>query len=894
VRQPTTTLARPSGIPGRADETSIMRPIIAACIILAGFGADASGSDLAVRVEVQGGAPRITVDGRPVRARMFFGIPGSAPVAVGPEPRQVRFEFVAAESAENGTLHVRCGAKPGEVDLDDLRVVDAEDGRDVIPLQDFEAGPEALARDWTAWPAGEANTVGSLGIEPGAGRDGSSSLRIGLKAPAKGGEWPDYHAFHQPRLKLVKGRRYEASFWARSSVPRELTVAFYRPGSTYVYLGGPPGPYETEIRLAADAGVDFVSFPIDLPWPEPGTPADWSAVDSACEQVLRVNPKALLLPRVGLYPPAWWTAKHPGDAMRWDDGSSKDAVPASPRFREEGAARLRELVEHVEAKFGEHVAGYHPTGQNTGEWFYEETWGDALNGYAPADRDAWRAWLRASYGSDDALRRAWNDPGASLDAATVPSPASRRAAPHGVFRDPKAERPVLDWSAFQQEAMADCVLAMAKAVREGSRGRKLVVVFYGYTFEFGAVRLGPAISGHYALRRVLDSPDVDVLCSPISYFDRGLGQGAPTMTAAESVALAGKMWLVEDDTRTHLAVGSTFPGADAGADDLEQTRNLLLRNVGQQAVRNLATWWMDLGATGWFNDRRLWDDMKRLEAIDLPLLRDPIAYRPEIAAVIDEASLTRVAPGGEAASRPAVYEARRALGRCGAPYGQYLIDDVIAGKVDARLYVILDAWSLTAEQRAGLRSATRGKGVVWCYAPGWFDGDAASPESMRELTGFSLQPSLAATAWAEPTPAGKLLGLASGFGVKAHLRPTFAAVDALPSEVLARYPDGSAAVASRDDAGGASTFVGPPGLTAPLIRLAARKAGVHLYTPSDCNVYANGRFLVLHASQDGPVSVQLPPGRSGAVDALTGEPVPGGASPTFPMKRGETRILRFP
>jgi len=92
----------------------------------------------------------------------------------------------------------------------------------------------------------------------------------------------------------------------------------------------------------------------------------------------------------------------------------------------------------------------------------------------------------------------------------------------------------------------------------------LVVFFYGYVFEFGTIRLGPATCGHYALRQVLNCPDIDVLCSPISYFDRGIGGGAPSMTAAESVALAGKMWLVEDDTRTHLGTGD-FPGKFDGA-----------------------------------------------------------------------------------------------------------------------------------------------------------------------------------------------------------------------------------------------------------------------------------------------------------------------------------------
>jgi hypothetical protein len=101
------------------------------------------------------------------------------------------------------------------------------------------------------------------------------------------------------------------------------------------------------------------------------------------------------------------------------------------------------------------------------------------------------------------------------------------------LHDPQAGRNLIDFAEFQQQMMADCVCELARAARRASGGRKLVVFFYGYVFEFGAIRNGPATAGHYALRRLLDCPDIDVLCSPISYFDRGLGESGPAMTAAE-------------------------------------------------------------------------------------------------------------------------------------------------------------------------------------------------------------------------------------------------------------------------------------------------------------------------------------------------------------------------
>jgi hypothetical protein len=163
---------------------------------------------------------------------------------------------------------------------------------------------------------------------------------------------------------------------------------------------------------------------------------------------------------------------------------------------------------------------------------------------------------------------------------------------------------------------------------------------------------------------------------------------------------------------------------------------------------------------------------------------------------------------------------------------------------------------------------------------------------MQELTGFRLVPVSPAKAWATPTDLGKQLGLQTGFGVAGPVTPLFAAADAAPEETLATYPDGTAAVALRRIRGGWSLFAGAPGLTSDLLRLAARKAGVHLYTQTDCNVYANGPIVALHAAQEGPTTLDT--GHRGQVrDAINGDLIGSGPRVVLPLKRGETRILRY-
>ena len=83
-----------------------------------------------------------------------------------------------------------------------------------------------------------------------------------------------------------------------------------------------------------------------------------------------------------------------------------------------------------------------------------------------------------------------------------------------------------------------------------------------------------------------------------------------------------------------------------------------------------------------------------------------------------------------------------------------------------------------------------------------------------------------------------------------------------------------------------------PGLTSELLRLAARTAGVHLFTQTDSHVYANGPFLVVHAAQAGPVVLDT--GQAGpVVDVLSGQAIGQGPKFSLTLARGETRVLRI-
>ncbi|MEA3401491.1 MAG: hypothetical protein U9R79_09660 [Armatimonadota bacterium] len=828
-----------------------------------------AGAEVIVRMRSTPGGPQIHVGDTPVVPRWFFGSPRGGTVRASGDWAERSFEFTVPRPVDGtGTLHFRFGHEAGEVWLADVRVVDTQSGEDVLPPGSF-ASEDAFADTWNVWPPGDANTVGETEARDGA-------LHVVLTEPATG-RWPDFHLHINTALSFAAGRTYRCSFRVRAVPARAIHPALYRvEGGVWTQIGGPPGPFLHQVRLAADAGVRFVSFSAPNCWDEPGAESDFTPIDDLCEEIISVHPEALLVPRVSANAPAWWLEAHPEGRMIYEDESpGRMASVSSREYRADAAAHLERLCRHLTRRFPEHFAGIHPCGQNTGEWFYEGSWDAPVSGYDPATLQAWRQWL---------ARRGFD----SAQSARVPTPEERRAAPFGLLRDPARERMLIEFNRFLQHEMADTVLELASAARCGTGGRKLVVFFYGYHYEFGALPNGAPISGHYALADVLESDDIDILCSPISYGDRQWPGTAPCMSPAESIRDAGIMWLNEDDTRTYLS-GTTDYG---GVEDLQQTRDVMLRNTAQAALRGFATWWMDLPGLGWFADPAIWDELQRLRPVDEALLARERPFTPGIAAIVGEDSMCHLAAGGNAVSSPLIYQARAALGRCGAPYGQYMLRDAIRGTVPATLQIYLAAWRIGQQARERL-AANRPPGVtrVWCYAPGWLTEEGGSLETMRALTGFDCRQVSPDTARVTPTPAGEAVGLDEPWGPEGRIDPLFT-VDAGPEGTLATWEDGSPAVALRRSAEGLDVFVGVPQLTPELIRALARLAGVHLFADVDVSVWAAEPYLSIHAMGNGPLSLDT--GRAGpVVDALDGTPLGRGPELTLQMRRGETRVLRY-
>jgi len=848
------------------------------------------------KVDVNGGVPQLFMDGQPVRSRIFWGntMWNGGVVKISSSWQDVSFEFTSPENCSFAALHLRVGEKPGNVWLEKVEIKDLSDGKTVKDCR-FDCDADAFKKDWGYWCEGKSKLKRSpLLAEPGNSPSGGA-LRISLDGSAEA--LNGFHAFLQS-INVEKGHVYRVDLRVKADSDRVFRPSIHHQKGDYHSLGGLPSTIQSQVKLAAAEGVNLVSFYVNAVWAEPGKEPDFSQIDRICREILDANPNALLIPRINMRAPDWWGHAHPDDMMLFDNGSKGwSASVASELYRRDAVQALKLAIRRCESEFGPHMAGYHPAGGNSDEWFYVDTWKKPLNGYDKASVSAWRAWLRAKYGSDDALKNAWKDQAAILSLAEIPSSEERRGDPKEALRDLAKGSKTADFADFQQESMSDMVLTLAKAVREEAGRDRLCLFFYGYLFEFAGVWNGPATSGHYALRRLLDSPDIDILCSPISYNDRQIGGGATSMTAAESVMLSGKLWLNEDDTSTYIAyeTGNRAPGWNDGALNLEDSVFLLRRDLATETCRNFGTWWMDLGGSGWFNDPELWRQMGLFKRMEEDFLSKPCPFRPEVAAVVDERSMRRLLSAGGApnATGSLMASGRAALNRLGAPYGQYLLDDVAAGRTDAKLNVFLSAFALDAKTRKSLRSLSEKSSSIWCWAPGYLDLDkgAFSKEAVEELTGFKVATLEGASLKVRATEAGLAAGLPAEFGPDSSISPVLSPAPKAGDIVLASYATGEPAVVLRPGKT-QSLFCGTTSLPASLYRHMARLSGAHLYVDGDANVYANGRYVAVSAAKDGELAVDT--GFKGPLwSELDSVPLGEGPVVKLSLKKAETKVIRL-
>ena len=860
--------------------------------------------DILYKVEKFNGVPYMTENGKPVRGRVFWGSFGGAVLPkIDDKWSSPSFEFTADKDYQSVNLQLRPGEARGKVYFSKIQVIDKKTG-EVVAHGDFEKkSPKArLVRYFCNGI--KDNPPVSLTTEK---IDGKQMLALHLKDRN-----PKTLGFHlyMSGIKLKKGVDYKIEVEVKATPQRNLRMALYdtKGGFTLLASNG-KSTFVPQVICAKNGGVDYVSCIISGVWTKENEQPNYAYIDNVIKAIIKANPNAKIWPRVGVDAPRWWRMANQDELMKSSDGVINQAFASvsSEKYRKEAYKALQLFIEYCEKNYPENMAGYMPTGQNTGEWFYGGTWLKPLNGYDTSTLKAWRKWLKKKYTTTANLRKAWNRPNVSIDTAEVPTASERsgngKVGLHKNLKEvnylinPQENQNVIDFNTFLQDEMVDILAGFGDVIRKYAP-RRLSIFFYGYGFEFSGARNSPAVSGHYGLKKLIALPQVDVICGPISYQDRKFGDAKTVMGAAESIAEAGKIWLDEDDTSTYLDVKimGRCPATDPLLDTQEKTMQVLHRNLAQEAIRNQASWWMDLFGDGWFNDPVLWEQMKLFDKAEKDIIANPTPYRPDIALAFNEESICSIY-GGTApyASTGALLSPARAIfNRCGAPFGHYLLDDILEKKVSPKLNVFLGAYSLTAKQRKQMADVAKTSACIYVLSTGLINSDKNrfSLKSVKRATGFEVKYADDVNAQAMATAEGKKLGLPELIGFNKKIKPLLSIVPQENDIVLARFSNDAPAIVLRPNGKYSQLFVAVPNVPPVLYKHMMKLAGVHVYTNDNASVYANGNYISVVALGDGIVNLNIPSTKD-VYNAVSWKKIGKAPNLKLDMKKGDCLFLKL-
>jgi hypothetical protein len=256
--------------------------------------------------------------------------------------------------------------------------------------------------------------------------------------------------------------------------------------TSYVYAGG--GSNESAYREVVEAGIGIYLCPWSFhtsasgapAWPAPGV-LDLTLLERQMALVAGLSESTWLIPRLYLDTPHWWAEAYPEELVRYADSDGEPPRPdgthgnlaqaswASPRWREDIAELLRELVARVEGgPYAERVLGYMINSGGTEEWV---AWGaqqGKVGDYSAPARRAFQAWLQGRYGKEEALAAAWRQPGLKWDGVQVPSEAARRRGSPGLLRDPQQDQASIDYDLFYSELGVETLLGFCRVVKQAA------------------------------------------------------------------------------------------------------------------------------------------------------------------------------------------------------------------------------------------------------------------------------------------------------------------------------------------------------------------------------------------------------------------------------------------
>lgn len=636
------------------------------------------------------------------------------------------------------------------------------------------------------------------------------------------------------------------------------------------------------LNLYVTYGGNLYKGGCDIIWLEDGS-IDYAAFDAVIYDTLAANEDALVMVNIGMFAPGWWLEQNPDHRAQAHNGSSyialDDVSLASEKFRLEAGQVLRQLIAHMkEQNYYNRVFGLKISGGQSYEWMHLGTGADQGPDYSAASQEGFRTYLKNKYGTDAALQAAWGNHQVTLETAAAPG-WEERCASSNVYmgQGSSLSRNMVDWNLWLGEASADSFLYYCQIAKEETDGKIIVGGYNGYLWTSNTHdSQGKA---HTAMDRVLDSPYVDWIASPIAYSERLLGQSSAYMALLDTVQAHGKLYVAEQDNRTCLS--DSYAGVSWDADwdyKIGQARTMAdtiyqqKRDFANALVNGAGLWQFDMYG-GWLDDEQIYDYLRAAKAeYDLSVQLDRNTTN-EIAVFVGDETYAYLTAENSNMSftllEPMLMQQRKHLAAMGAGYDTYAMSSLLEGKVPShKLNIVLSPFEITEEMHNAIDTylKTNNQVVVWVYLPGISTGNTLSLANVQRATGFSIGAvEQKSTLQVQLTDSAHALtkgiaGLLYGNSVENSVSPLPYIQDVSGSTVLGYHTDGGQpGLAVKNMGNWTSVYSAAPCLDVKLLKNLMEFSGCHSYSenPADM-IYSSRSYVALHSAAAGEKTIHLP------------------------------------
>ena len=671
-------------------------------------------------------------------------------------------------------------------------------------------------------------------------------------------------------------------------------------------------------RKLGESGIRIFFLICDTMWLKPNA---LELFKEEAETLLEVVPDAYIIPRIGLHPTNQWIEENPGEVLKYNDGTTPEVdlfsesyvtkLPShyslcSQKWREKAGEELLKTLKMISGlPYADRIAGLFLAAGGTSEWYYMLPVVDFEKGiygdFSESFKLEFSKYLKEVYKTEENLKKQWKNGSATFENPEIPDlakhyyssqadldamspaidianagdpPPPENGTNIGSFADMDNNKAVYDFWRAWHTGTANSILYFAELVKNNYPDM-LVGAFYGAygcTDYFNNGTCG-------ATTKLLKSPYIDFMASPPVYENRQLGGFEGLRQAADSYTINNKIFIVEEDTRTHMEK-SLFQGR-YDVYDVCDSINVMKRNFGRNICMDVQAWWFDqlLGGKR-YKHPELYKLIEKQQQIAHFAYNQDRRKGSDIAFIYDEESAQAVS---FKTTRDLIEVTRNyEISKIGAPVDEYFHNDMANPDMPSyKLYVFVNLFVLTDEERKVITDKLKKDGAValWIYAPGVINPDANkkfSEENIKKLTGIdtvikreryhskfriceSTHPML------EALDKRKLYGIFERrryYGLGFHMHQKELLWDAYLSPIITTndqnaftgaYFAGSdmPAITIKEMDGWISVLYGSKIITADFIKEIARSAGCHIYSENDDVLFANKNFVTIHASSSG-------------------------------------------